>query len=329
MLKLGIIGTGKIARIHVRHAKEIHGVEVVAVSSHERERAAEFANEFGISKSYGSYEEILNDDIDSVLICTTAPSHEDLILKSAKAGKYIFCEKPIGYDLKKIDEAIEEVKKANVSLFVGFNRRFDPHFKGAREAIERGDIGKPEIVRVTSRDPKAPSAENVTAEGALFLETMIHDLDMARYLAMDDVESIYVVADALVNPDFKKSGNVDTAIATLRFKGGAVGTIDNSWRATYGYDQRAEVLGSKGMYSVENVVNPEDKGKEGIHGTLPLAFFPERYDESYMNELKEFVACVKEGKQPPVTPEDAKKATVLALAAIESYKTKTPVTISF
>lgn len=328
-LKIGIIGTGKIARIHAKTVKEtLPGVSIDWVVSKSDERASAFAEEFNIPHLAGSYDAVFESAVDAVIICTPAPSHPSLIAKAAQAGKHIFCEKPIGYELEEIDNAMVYAKNAGTVLFIGFNRRFDPHFQAAHEAIQRGDIGKPEIIRITSRDPRAPSTENLTSTGAIFLETMIHDLDMARFLVGDEVKSLYVASEALINPSFKESGNVDTAIATLRFRNGALGTIDNSWRATYGYDQRAEILGSNGMYSVENITLPEDKGKEGIHGPLPLAFFPERYRESYQVELKEFVRCIIDGSPATVTAEDGRTATILALAARESCMTGASVDLS-
>lgn len=317
-LSIGIIGTGKIARIHANGLKNISlDASLEFVASHDVNRAKQFAEDFGIN-TFGSINDIFESRVECVLICTTAQHHPELIIRTAESGKHIFCEKPIGYDLSEIDAAISAVKKAGVVLFIGFNRRFDPHFRGAYESIRKGEIGKPEIVRITSRDPRAPSVKNMSSKGALFLETMIHDLDMARFLAGDEIESITVLGDALVNPDFKKTDNVDTAIAVFKFNNGALGTIDNSWRAVYGYDQRAEILGSQGMYSVENIVTSGEEGKEGIHGPLPLLFFPERYADSYLIELNEFIRCVMHGEQSQVTGEDGRTATILALAARKS-----------
>jgi myo-inositol 2-dehydrogenase/D-chiro-inositol 1-dehydrogenase len=233
--------------------------------------------------------------IEAVIICSSTDTHAQLIQESAEAGKHIFCEKPIALALSPIDAALKAVEKASVKLQVGFNRRFDTSFKRIRELVAAGQIGRPHVLRITSRDPAPPPIAYVKVSGGIFLDMTIHDFDMARYLIGSEVEEIYAAGEVLVDPEIGEAGDIDTALITLRFVNGALGVIDNSRRAVYGYDQRVEVFGSGGMALVTNRApdNVQQSDATGVHLAKPLYFFVERYMESYFEEMREFIRCVQ------------------------------------
>ncbi|CAG0944252.1 partial myo-inositol 2-dehydrogenase / D-chiro-inositol 1-dehydrogenase, partial [Anaerolineae bacterium] len=237
--------------------------------------------------------------------------------------------KPIALDLAKIDHALATVKQAGVKLQIGFNRRFDPSFKRVRESIASGQIGTPHILRITSRDPAPPPIAYVKVSGGIFLDMTIHDFDMARFL-LGDVTEVYAAANVLVDPDIGKAGDVDTAVITLRFANGALGVIDNSRKAVYGYDQRVEVFGSGGVAIVNNKT-PDmvvQSDAVGVHSAKPLHFFIERYADAYVAEMQEFVRCVIEDKTPSVTGMDGRAPVVIGYAALKSAKENRPVKLS-
>ncbi|MBC8264927.1 MAG: inositol 2-dehydrogenase, partial [Anaerolineales bacterium] len=234
------------------------------------------------------------------------------------------------FDLARIDRALEAVDKAGVKLQVGFNRRFDPNFKRVREMVAAGKIGAPHILRITSRDPGPPPIEYIKISGGIFLDMTIHDFDMARYLIGSEVAEIYAAGGVMVDPAIGEAGDIDTAVITLRFDNGVIGTIDNSRKAVYGYDQRVEVFGSEGMVAVSN--NTPDtavhSNAEGVHSSLPLFFFVERYTESYIAEMMAFMECIQQDKAPPVTGIDGRIPVVMGYAAQKSYEENRPVKLS-
>jgi len=271
-----------------------------------------------------------NPVVDAVCICSASNQHTKQIIEAAEAGKHIFCEKPIDTDLKVIDEALKAVKKAGVKLQVGFNRRFDQNYSRAKQAVVRGEIGDPHIIHITSRDPSPPPLEYVKSSGGIWLDCSIHDFDMARFLIGDEVEEVYALGAVNIDPAIKEFGDIDTSLVSLKFKNGVIGTIDNSRKAVYGYDQRCEVFGSKGSVSINNnypnsaVVSTADK----IQRDLPLHFFMDRYTASFVSELKDFVNCVLNEEPVPVTGWDGRAPVVIALAAKKSYYEQRPVKLS-
>lgn len=328
-LKVGVLGAGRIGRFHAGNlVRWIPEAEVVAVADVVGEAAHRCAQEFGILKAYDDPGKLLSDPtIEAVLICTSTDTHPDLIVAAAKAGKHIFCEKPIALDLREIDRALSAVKENGVKLMVGFNRRFDPNFAKAKELLSLGVIGRPEILRITSRDPAPPSLDYIRRSGGIFLDMTIHDFDMACFLLGDEVVEVYAAGETLVDPRIKEAGDVDTAVITLRFRSGALGVIDNSRRATYGYDQRVEILGEKGMIRVENP-RPHTVtvwNASGEDGSTLFSFFMDRYTEAFVQELRAFVSALLEGKDPPISGEEGRKPVVLALAAKKSLEEKRPV----
>jgi myo-inositol 2-dehydrogenase/D-chiro-inositol 1-dehydrogenase len=262
-----------------------------------------------------------------VLICSSTDTHAQFIEEAAQAGKQIFCEKPIALDLGQIDHALAAVDRAGVKLQIGFNRRFDPNFARVREVVATGQIGEPHLLRITSRDPAPPPLAYVKVSGGIFLDMTIHDFDMARFLMGSEVEEIYAAGGVLVDPEIGQAGDIDTTIITLHFANGALGTIDNSRQAVYGYDQRVEVFGSGGCVTADNnypnTATISDARR--VHRDLPLNFFMERYVESYVAEMKAFVACVVNDTPPPVTGLDGRIPVVMGYAAKRSLAEGRPV----
>jgi len=331
-VNVGIIGAGRIGRVHVQNlAYHIPEANVVAIADIFVESAQECAAEFDIPSVAKDHRAVLeNDGIEAVVICSSTDTHAQFIEEAAAVGKHIFCEKPIDLDLKRIDQALEAVDKAGVKLQVGFNRRFDPSFKRVRDLVAEGKIGAPHIVHIISRDPAPPPIEYIKVSGGIFVDMTIHDFDMARYLIGSEVEEVYAVGGVMVDPEIGGAGDIDTAIVTLRYTNGAIGSIDNSRQAVYGYDQRVEVLGSEGGIVVANRTpdNAVISNADGVHAAKPLYFFIERYTDAYIAEMKAFISCVLEDKAPSVTGIDGRIPVVMGLAAWKSYRENRPVRLS-
>lgn len=321
-VNIGVIGVGRIGRLHARNLKyQVPGAKVLAVADIFEKSAREVASQLEIPIAEKDYRVLLeNKDINAVIICSSTDTHAQIISEAAQAGKHIFCEKPIALDIDKIDQAIIAVKKTGVKLQVGFNRRFDPSFKKAKELVEKGTIGTPHLIRITSRDPEPPPISYIKVSGGIFLDMMIHDFDMARYLLNQEVVELMAVGSCLVDPAIGEAGDIDTAIVTLKYENGAWGTIDNSRKAVYGYDQRIEIFGSEGCVMVGNQKPTEviiNSAKDTI-SDKPLYFFIERYQEAYLSEMKEFIKCVQGDTIPPVGGFDGKISVQMGYAAKES-----------
>jgi myo-inositol 2-dehydrogenase/D-chiro-inositol 1-dehydrogenase len=328
-INVAVIGTGRIGRLHAENLMyRIPEANLVAVSDIFVEAAEKVAAGLGIPAAYEDHQRILEDrSIDAVLICSSTDTHAQLIEEAAEAGKQIFCEKPIALDLDKIDKALAAVERAGVKLQIGFNRRFDPNFRRVQEVVAAGGIGEPHLLRITSRDPAPPPIEYVKVSGGIFLDMTIHDFDMARFLIGSEVESIYAAGGVMVDPAIGEAGDIDTTIITLHFANGVLGAIDNSRQAIYGYDQRVEVFGSKGMVACANDT-PDSavvSDATGVHGSLPLFFFVERYTESYVTEMKAFVECIVQDTPPPVSGMDGRAPVVMGYAAKKSLAEGRPV----
>jgi myo-inositol 2-dehydrogenase/D-chiro-inositol 1-dehydrogenase len=331
-VNIGVIGAGRIGRVHAEHlAHRIPEANVVAIADVAIEAARQCAADLQIPAAFADHRAILNHpEIEAVVICSSTDTHARFIEEAAGAGKHIFCEKPIDYDLKKIDRSLEAVNQAGVKLQIGFNRRFDPGFKRARDMVAEGKIGRPHIVHIISRDPAPPPVEYVKVSGGIFLDMTIHDFDMARYLIGSEVEEVYAVGGVMVDPRIGQAGDLDTVLVTLRYANGALGSIDNCRRAVYGYDQRIEVFGSEGGIVVANRTpdNAVYSNSTGVHSALPLYFFIERYSEAFVAEMREFIACILEDKPPPATGIDGRIPVVMGLAAGKSYRENRPVKLS-
>jgi myo-inositol 2-dehydrogenase/D-chiro-inositol 1-dehydrogenase len=331
-IQIGIIGAGRIGRLHADNLSfRVKNVQVAAVSDVVEKAAQECAAACGIKSAYTDHRRILEDkDIEAVIICSSTDTHSRMIEEAAEAGKQIFCEKPIDFELARIDKALEKVRKAGVKLQVGFNRRFDPNFRKVYDSIREGKIGEPHILRITSRDPEPPPIDYVKVSGGIFLDMTIHDFDMARFLIGSEVEELYATGNVLIDPRIKAVGDLDTTVIALRFTSGAIGTIDNSRRAVYGYDQRVEVFGSAGVVAVDNNTPTRVQliDAQGSKGDLPLYFFLERYTEAYVREMQVFIDCLLKDEEPPVTGSDGRIPVVMGRAARLSYEQRRPVKLS-
>lgn len=331
-LNIGVIGAGRIGRVHANNlATRIPAANVLMVADLVEDAARQCARQHTIPYAVRDYQDVLgNPEIAAVVICTATDTHAQIIEEAAQAGKHIFCEKPIALSLATIDRALDAVDRAGVKLQIGFNRRFDATFRRVRHAIERGEIGTVELLHIISRDPAPPPIEYVRVSGGMFLDMSIHDFDMARFLVGSEVEQVYTMAGVMVDPAIGAAGDVDTAVIMLRFASGAIGTIDNSRRAVYGYDQRVELLGSGGAIRTDNlypnaaVISTE----RGVQRDLPLHFFMERYSESFAVEMAAFVDAVRHDTPVPVTGEDGRAPVLIGLAAQRSYRENRPVALS-
>jgi myo-inositol 2-dehydrogenase/D-chiro-inositol 1-dehydrogenase len=327
---IGIIGAGRIGKIHAENiAYGIPGARLKAIADVKLTPAMEaWAKGLGIAVVTKDPQVILNDpEIQAVVICSSTDTHADFTVMAARAGKHIFCEKPVDLTLEKVCGAIEAVKRAGVKLQVGFNRRFDHNFRRVRDYVESGAVGAPQLIKITSRDPQPPPAEYVAVSGGIFLDMMIHDIDMARFQAGSEVVEVFAAGAVLVDEAIGRAGDVDTAVVTLRFANGALGVIDNSRKAAYGYDQRLEVFGSKGAAVAGNdAPNTVQLATEsGVTGEKPMYFFLERYKDAFIAEMRAFLDAVANGTPCPVTGEDGLQDLIVALAAKKSLAEKRPV----
>ena len=332
-MNVGLIGAGRIGRVHAETLafRLRNKASIVAIADVNRAAAEDAGARFGVQEVTHDAEAVIaNKAVEAVLICSSTDTHAALVVAAARAGKHVFCEKPIDLTLAKIDAALEAVGKAQVKFQVGFNRRFDPNYARVRRAIVEGEIGTPHLLHIVSRDPAPPPLAYVKVSGGMFLDMTIHDFDMARFLIGSEVDEVYTAAAVRVDSAIGEAGDVDTALIVLRFANGVIGTIDNSRKAVYGYDQRVEVLGSAGSVETRNCYPNEAVVSTGSHvrRDLPLNFFMERYMQSYTNELGEFVDCVLEDRPVPVTGADARIPVVMGLAAKKSHLERRPVRLS-
>jgi myo-inositol 2-dehydrogenase / D-chiro-inositol 1-dehydrogenase len=318
-LGIALLGAGRIGKVHAGAVAACADARLISVSD-VVEPAAQ-----SIAVGYGAQVRPLSDiadasDIDAVIIATPTTTHADLIERFARAGKAIFCEKPIDLDLDRVRACLSVVKDTGATLMVGFNRRFDPHLSAVREAISAGEIGDVEMVQIISRDPGAPPPDYIRSSGGIFRDMTIHDFDMARFMLGEEIETVYAAASVLTDPAIGDLGDFDSVSVVLTTKSGRHCAISNSRRATYGYDQRLEVHGSKGMVAVENQrpVSLELANASGYTRPPLHDFFMTRYIEAYAAEIAAFVACVHEKSAPSPGGADGQMALVLAEAAMKS-----------
>ena len=295
-LKFAIAGLGRIGKIHLDNLLQMEGVSVIAATDPSSE-SLQYAKNKGILFIVDTYEELVQiPEVDAVLICSPTDTHAYYTSLAAKAGKHIFCEKPLDLNLKKVIEVLEIVKDSGVKLMLGFNRRFDREFKKVKDLVANNAIGQPHLVKITSRDPAPPPISYIKQSGGLFLDMTIHDFDMARFVVDKEVTEVYARGAALTGNGIETADDIDTAIITLTYTDGTMAVIDNSRQAAYGYDQRIEVFGSEGMVQGDNNFCDVHRlyNKNGSHGSLPLHFFLERYAEAYKTELSSFCTFLKE-----------------------------------
>jgi len=287
------------------------------------EGGQQFAQKFNVPLVTSNADDVINHpDIDAVLICTPTNLHADYVISVARAGKAIFCEKPLDLSLQKVRETLAVVKQSGVPLMLAFNQRLDPNFQEVKQALLKGRIGKLRSIHIISRDPGPPPISYIKVSGGLFLDMTIHDIDMARYLVGDEVKEVFARGYNLVDPEIGKAGDIDSAYLMLTFKNDVTVVIENCRHASYGYDQRLEVFGSEGMMKAENPLKTTNwiMDKEGVHLSRNLDFFIDRYAESYRIEMDTFIECLQKKMPMPITGEDGLSAMLIALAANISVK---------
>jgi myo-inositol 2-dehydrogenase/D-chiro-inositol 1-dehydrogenase len=327
MLEIAVIGAGRIGQIHARNVARHPGAHLRWITDVNRDAAASLAKELGAEVAADAAQAIGDKAVNAVVICSPTDTHAELIEAAAKAGKAIFCEKPIDLSLERVDRCLDTVRKAGVTMMIGFNRRFDTSFAAVHAGVRSGKIGTLETLIITSRDPGPPPIGYIKQSGGLFRDMMIHDFDLARWMLGEAPTEVYAVASNLVDPEIGKVGDIDTAMVVLKTKSGCIAQISNSRRAVYGYDQRVEAFGSKGMLQAGNqtATTVTFSGEPGVTGDKPLHFFLERYAEAYRAELQHFVDCCLGKAKPATSIEDGRNAIALAEAAVQSLKTGHPV----
>ena len=318
-LNFAILGAGRIGQVHARAVAATPGAALVAIADPVAAAAEAVRATYGCDiRSIDAIE--ASADVDAVVICTPTDTHADLIERFCKAGKAVFCEKPVDLSLPRVAACLKVVEATKGTLMVGFNRRFDPDFMAVKAAIDAGRVGEVEMVTITSRDPGAPPHDYITRSGGIFRDMTIHDFDMARWLLGEEVDSVFASASVLTDPKIGELGDFDSANVILRTASGRQAIITNSRRAAYGYDQRIEVLGSTGMVAAqnhgENRITLADGA--GFHDAPLLNFFMTRYVAAYANEIAAFIATVQDGKPTPTTGHDGLMALALAEAALKS-----------
>ncbi len=327
-LRFAVLGAGRIGQVHARAIASVPGAELAAIAEPNAAAAAAAKAAFGCEiRSIDDCAAAA--DIDAVVICTPTNTHADLIEKFVRAGKKVFCEKPVDLEVERVRQALATVEAEGGTLMVGFQRRFDPDFMALKAAIDAGKIGEVEMITLTSRDPGPPPAAYIKVSGGIFRDMTIHDFDVARWLLGEEVTTVMAAASVLTDPEIAELGDYDSVNIILTTASGKHCTITNTRRATYGYDQRIEVHGSKGSVSAENhrAANIEIATAEGYLRPPLLNFFMSRYVAAYANEIAAFVQAVAEGTPPPTTGQDGLKALELAMAARESVKTGKAVTL--
>lgn len=329
-VKIAVIGTGRIGSVHTRNlVRSIHEAKVVAVCDIRLEAAQAVADELGVERAVKDYHELLDDKgIEAVLIATNTDTHAFIVKDAANASKQIFCEKPLALNLTDIDDVMKTVEMSAVKLQVGYNRRFDKGFQRVHQLVTSGEIGQPCILHITNRDPEPPSLEYAKSSGGMFLDMSIHDFDMVRF-QIGEVDEIYAIGSVIVAPYLKDIGDVDIDIISLQFANGAVGAIDNSRKCVYGYDQRLEVFCSNGTAMAGNEYeNMAIRGDDsGYHSARVPYSFIERYADCYIEEVRQFIQCVRDDKPVSPTGYDSRASVLLGLAAWESYRQKRPVSM--
>ena len=333
MVKIGIIGAGRIGKVHLQSITyHVKNAKVVAIADpFMNEETENYIRSMGVEKISKDYKDILADpEVDAVMICSSTDTHSSISVEAINAGKHVFCEKPVDHSIEKIQAVADALEGKNLKFQVGFNRRFDHNFAAIRKAVDDGRIGQPHIVKITSRDPEPPNPAYIKVSGGIFLDMTIHDFDMATFLVNSDVEEVYVQSAVLVDPAIGEQGDVDTAIITMKMANGALCVIDNSRRAAYGYDQRAEVFGSKGMVATSNdtLSSAVVSDANGVTGEKPLFFFLERYMQSFTDEVCQFVDAIENDKDVPVGIHAGMQSVKIGLAAKKSVEEHRPVKLS-
>ena len=329
MLKVGLLGAGRIGQVHAAVIAAHDGSKLAAVSDVYAPAAEELAAKY--HAQVRSSDEIIADDaINAVLIATSTDTHSDLIEAATQAGKAVMCEKPVDLSLERARACLKAVSATGRPVMIGFNRRFDPSFAAIRDSLAAGQIGKAELLSVTSFDPAPPPVEYIKVSGGMFRDMMIHDFDMTNFIMGETPVSISASGACLVDPEIGRAGDIDTAVVTLSYADGKLAVIKNSRRAAYGYDQRLELLGADGLLQAQNMLeNTVVKSTgQGVISAKPTYFFIERYMPAYKAEWAAFVAAVQEGNDMPVSLQDGVQALAMAEAAQRSFDSSRPVRLA-
>ena len=331
MIKIGIVGLGRIGKVHLFNIQQlISGASVIAACSRS-EKSLEYAKKHSVKGLFTSFDDMLSEGgIDAVIIASPTALHFEHLKLAIAAGKHIFCEKPIDLSIENVKE-IKSLLDANpVKFMVGFNRRYDPNVLKIKKELNEGRLGAPQSVKIISRDPGPPPMEFIKTSGGLFLDMAIHDFDLARYLMNSEITEVYSTASIFGDLPLETVEDVDTAVTILKFKNKGFATIENSRNSTYGYDQRIEVFGEKGLLSAQN--KSDDSvyfaNNSGFHRPKPVGFFIERYKESYINILDSFVQCLEQNKDLELTFQDGLQSLAISLAAEKSSKQNRTVLLS-
>lgn len=332
IVKIGLIGAGRIGRLHGDNlVRFVTGAKIEALADIVlTPEQYSWAEKTGIKKIYTDPAKIMEDkDIDAVFICSSTDSHADLIMAAARAGKHIFCEKPIHTDIRIIKTALQEVKHAGVKFQVGFVRRFDHNHKKVRDVVASGTLGNPHIVKVTSRDPEPQPLSYIAGSGGIFMDMTIHDFDMVRYLSGSEVTEVFAYGNILIDSAIKQFNDVDTTVVVMKFENGALGVIDNSRAARYGYDQRTEVHCDRGCVQVANDLKDTSmiSTAEGVYCERPTWFFLERYNNAFVAEAQSFVDALLHDTEPVVGGTDGLMSVCIAKACELSLKENRPVKV--
>ena len=325
-----IIGLGRIGKIHLGNLQAIDEVEIVGICD-PTDEAKVFSNKAGLTFYQEDFTDVAGEiQADAIVICSPTDTHAKYVSIAAKKGIDVFCEKPLDLSLKKVKQVLKTVNEYKIKLMLGFNRRFDSEFQSVKEKIVNGHIGDIHTIKITSRDPSPPPINYIKSSGGMFLDMTIHDFDMIRYLTNKEIVEVYAKGDALVNPEIAKAGDIDTAIINLTFEDGSMAVIDNCRKAVYGYDQRVEVFGSKGMVQSKNKFDKYTLtySENGVTSALPQHFFLERYADAYKKEIDHFIDCIRHKKTPEVSGFDGLMSLVLGLCAKESLNCNKPVLVS-
>ncbi|ENJ4331660.1 D-chiro-inositol-2-dehydrogenase IolG2 [Salmonella enterica] len=332
-LRCGVIGLGRVGKMHVENMYLLPQLDIICAADYFIEEMSDWLYSVNITSGYKNYQELLQrDDIEAVFIFTSTDMHEEIVTAAAQAGKHIFCEKPLSMneDEQASMAVLRKVKEKGVTLQVAFNRRFDPQFHEVFELVRSGKIGRPQMIKITSRDPDLLPHDLIKRIGGLIFDFTMHDFDMARFMMQDEVSEVYVKGNTLIDPSLKNIDDVDTLAVMLTFRNGGYALIDNSRRAVYGYDQRVEVFGSEGMAYADNVSESAVKVFNSQHCIMknPLPDFTVRYREAYRTEILHFIDSVLHHTPVVCTGEDALLAQRIAIAAQQSLKSGLPVKIT-
>jgi myo-inositol 2-dehydrogenase / D-chiro-inositol 1-dehydrogenase len=329
LTRVGVVGCGRIGRMHAELLhRRVPGVSVAAVQDAVPEAAGALAGELAVP-AVDTIDDVLAFGVDAVAICSSTDTHVELITAAARAGVAIFCEKPISLDLAQVDAALATVHAAGVMLHVGFNRRFDPAHRSVRDAVAAGELGRLNVVRITSRDPAPPPIAYIERSGGLFLDMTIHDFDMARFVTGSEVVEVFARGDVRFDEAIGAAGDIDTAVVVLRHADGCVTVIDNSRQCAYGYDQRVEAFGTLGAAASDNPAGHSGVRLDasGVHRPPLPHFFLDRYIPSYLEQWRAFVVAVAERGPAPVSGADGRAPLVLGLAAQRSHAEGRPVQV--